>query len=93
MKKTKLEWSVKFSRIQILEEDIQTVPVLPLHGESEGRHDLPVPESGHCVQGPDTAGGLEQSYLGLGQHELQHRGRVAPGDAGQVGGQGAVISL
>ena len=40
VKKAELQWSVESSRIKILEEDVQTIPVLPLDGESEGGHHL-----------------------------------------------------
>ena len=40
VKKAELQRSVEFTRIKILEEDVQTIPVLPLDGESEGGHHL-----------------------------------------------------
>ena len=40
VEKAKLQRSVEFSGIKILEEDVQTVPVLPIDGEPEGGHHL-----------------------------------------------------
>ena len=40
VQKTELQRSVEFSWIKILEEDVQTVPVLPVDGELEGGHHL-----------------------------------------------------
>ena len=40
VKKAKLQRSVEFSGIKILDEDVQTVPVLPIDGEPEGGHHL-----------------------------------------------------
>ena len=40
VKKAKLQRSVEFSWIKILDQDVQTVPVLPIDGEPEGGHHL-----------------------------------------------------
>ena len=40
VKKAKLQRSVESSGVKVLDEDVQTVPVLPIDGKSEGGHHL-----------------------------------------------------
>ena len=84
VQKAELQRSVEFTRIKILEEDVQTLPVLPLNGQFEGRQDLLLRVPGHVVRGLEVT--RLQEYLGPGerQEQVQDLRRVAAGDAGEV---------
>ena len=76
--------SVEFSWIQILEEDVQTVPVLPHDGPIERGCHLLLPCPGLGLRGPDGARSLQPRDISRGHHQLQDGGHVTVGTAGPV---------
>ena len=93
MEETELQRGVEREAVRGKElgEDVETVPVLPLHGELVGGQHLLVVVARHGVRRPDVAGQLQRGEAGARQQLLEDGGRVARRDAGEVRGQRPVL--